>query len=268
MAFSPTQYSDANAILSKLLSGLQITLADQFVGLYLYGSLASGDFDPRRSDVDFLVVTRAILPDETLAALDAMHAEITNSGMIFARRLEGVYIPIALLPRYERHSAVHPCLCCGGEFYKEAQQDSDWIIQRHILREQGVIVAGPPIRSLLDPVQPDDLRGAVCGFVRDWWAPMLECSDHLRDREYQAYATLTFCRALYTLRFGEIRSKVMSARWVLQAHAPRWKGLIERSLAWPDGPQPDEYEQTVALLRYVIEETSEFKMYNAEKHSF
>ncbi len=256
MASYPTAHADVNTILAELLSGLQTTLGEQFIGLYLYGSLASGDFDPRRSDIDFLVVTRAKVPAESLSALSAMHARITSSGLAFARRLEGVYIPVALLPRYERSSAVHPCLCCGGEFFEEAQQDSDWIIQRHILREQGVIISGPPIRPLIDPVQPENLRGAVCGFVRDWWAPMLENSVRLRDREYQAYATLTFCRVLYTLRLGKIGSKAASARWVQQTYSARWANLIDRALDWPDGPQPDEFKRTLAFLQYVVERTS------------
>lgn len=256
MASSPTPYADVNTILAELLSGLQSTLGEQFIGLYLYGSLASGDFDPRRSDIDFLVVTRAKVPVESLSALSTMHARITNSGLTFARRLEGVYIPLALLPHYERSSAVHPYLCCGGEFFTEAQQDSDWIIQRHVLREQGVIVSGPPIRSLIDPIQPDDLRGAVRGFVRDWWVPMLENPVRLRDREYQAYATLTFCRVLYTLHIGKIGSKAVSARWVQQTYGTRWADLIDHALAWPDGPQPDEFERTSAFLQYVVEKTS------------
>ena len=254
--FHPTPYADVNATLAKLLSGLQSTLGEQFVGLYLYGSLATGDFDPLRSDVDFLVVTRSKLPAKMLFALDDMHARITASGLPFSRRLEGVYIPLALLPRYERSNAVHPCLCCGGAFYPEARQDSDWIIQRHVLREQGVIVAGPPIHPFIDPVQPNDLRSAVRGFVQDWWAPMLANSARLRDREYQAYAVLTFCRVLYTLHTGEIASKPVSARWAAQTLGPDWSGLIVRALEWPVEPQPDAFDQTVALLRYVIKQLS------------
>jgi len=254
--FLPTPYADVNAILAQLLSGLQSTLGEQFVGLYLYGSLATGDFDPLRSDVDFLVVTRTKLPAEMLLALEDMHARITASGLPFSTHLEGVYIPLGLLPRYERSNAVHPCLCCGGAFYPEAQQDSDWIIQRHVLREHGVIVAGPLIHPFIDPVQPDDLRSAVRGFVQDWWAPMLASPARLRDREYQAYAVLTFCRVLYTLHTGEIASKPVSARWAVQTLGPDWSGLIERALAWPDDPQPDGFDQTVAMLRYVINEVS------------
>ena len=55
---APTPYAEANAAVEALLDGVKETLGEQMVGLYLYGSLASGDFDPQTSDIDFLVVTR------------------------------------------------------------------------------------------------------------------------------------------------------------------------------------------------------------------
>ena len=63
-----------------------------------------------------------------------------------------------------------------GSFYL-SELGSDWIIQRHILREQCVALAGPDFRAHIDPVTPADLRAAVRETLRDWWAPML---DHAR----------------------------------------------------------------------------------------
>jgi hypothetical protein len=68
-AAPPTPYPDVNAVLQELLAGVQAILGPHFVGLYLGGSLAGGDFDPRRSDVDFLVATADDLPDELVRAL-------------------------------------------------------------------------------------------------------------------------------------------------------------------------------------------------------
>ena len=51
----PTPYPEANRVLSALWAGAQGILGDELVGVYLYGSLASGEFDPRTSDVDLLV---------------------------------------------------------------------------------------------------------------------------------------------------------------------------------------------------------------------
>jgi predicted nucleotidyltransferase len=58
-----TPYSDVNAVLQELLTAVQPILGRQFIGLYLYGSLAASDFHPNRSDIDFVVVT-AVLESE------------------------------------------------------------------------------------------------------------------------------------------------------------------------------------------------------------
>jgi hypothetical protein len=43
---------EVNTVLQALLTGAQAVLGEHFIGLYLYGSLASGDFNPQSSDID------------------------------------------------------------------------------------------------------------------------------------------------------------------------------------------------------------------------
>lgn len=45
-----TSYPDVDETLSALLDGVRSVLKSDFIGLYLYGSLATGDFDPETSD--------------------------------------------------------------------------------------------------------------------------------------------------------------------------------------------------------------------------
>ena len=52
----PTPYPEVNGFLTLLLSHMHTVLRDQFIGLYLGGSLAVGDFHPDRSDIDFVVI--------------------------------------------------------------------------------------------------------------------------------------------------------------------------------------------------------------------
>lgn len=233
-----------------LLRSVQAILGDGFLGLYLYGSLASGDFDPERSDIDFVVVTDGALPADLVAALEAMHARLWAGGGKWALKLEGAYVPRGALRRYDAASAARPCVN-EGRFYL-AREEPDWIIQRHVLREQGVVVAGPPLAPLIDPVSPEDLRGAVRGYLREWWAPMLDDPVRLRSREYQAYAVLSMCRAVYTLEHGAIVSKSAAARWAQAVLDPRWAPVIERALAWPRGDQGDEIGETLELIRLAV----------------
>jgi hypothetical protein len=246
-----TPYPDVNFILNTLLAGVRTILGHDFVGLYLYGSLSSGDFDPLRSDVDFVVVTTDQLPAELISALEEMHKQLTASGLKWALKLEGTYIPQSALRRYDPKAAPCPCLN-EGRFYM-AQHGSDWSIQRHVLREWGVVVAGPPIRPLIDPVQPDDLRQGVRGVLHGWWAALLNDPTWLRDGEYQAFAVLTMCRALYTFRHGTIASKPASARWALTTLDRKWTPLIEWAINWRHADQSERLSETLDFIRYTLE---------------
>lgn len=246
----PTPYPDVNAVLELLRINVQSVLGDLFVGLYLYGSLASGDFAPKSSDIDFVVVTATELPAELIPALAAMHAQLALSGGDWAKKLEGSYIAQTALRRYEPTDPPRPQV--NEENFYLAPHASDWVIQRQILREQGVIVTGPDLAQLIDPVHPDAIRQAVLGILEEWWAPMLTNATRLHSREYQAYAVLSMCRALYTLQHGNVASKPNSARWVQTALDQRWIALVEQALAWPQEPQPDQFNETLAFIHYTL----------------
>jgi hypothetical protein len=248
----PTPYADVNAAMVMLLAEVQAVLGDQFVGLYVHGSLAGGGFDPQRSDVDFLVVTAGELPADTLPALKAMQARLRHSGLLWATRMEGCFIPRPALRRYDPAHARHPWLSDDGHLAVE-QVGSDWVIQMHVLREHGLVLAGPDPCTLIDPISPDDLRQAQRTTLQEWWRPQLEDHTRLRDRHYQSYAVLTMCRALYMLEHGAVVTKAEAARWAQQTLDPRWARLIERALAWPRGPQVDQLQATLDLIRYTVQ---------------
>ena len=59
-----THYPEVNQLLQKLLKETQTILEGQFVGMYLFGSLTSGDFD-QDSDIDVVIVTADEISDDT-----------------------------------------------------------------------------------------------------------------------------------------------------------------------------------------------------------
>jgi predicted nucleotidyltransferase len=59
MRTQPTPYADLNTVLRELVAWVQRILRDDFIGAYLQGSFAIGDFDIY-SDVDFLIVQRQL----------------------------------------------------------------------------------------------------------------------------------------------------------------------------------------------------------------
>ena len=250
-----TPYPEVDAILRHLTGAVQTVLGADFVGLYLFGSLSSGDFDPDRSDIDFVVVTRSLPTDEQTRALEAMHHGIYACGLPWATKLEGTYIPQADLRRYDRAGGPYPGYN-EGEFAINPH-GHDWIIQRHIVRESGVIVAGPDPRPWIDPITPDDLRRAAACTLDDWWRPMLRDNPGwLAARtDYQAFAVETMCRVLYTVETGQVGSKRASAEWALSALEPRWQSLIRLARAWSHKADQTQFDALYAapdFLAYTL----------------
>ena len=249
----PTAYPPITLLLQRLSSAGQAILGEAFYGMYLYGSLASGDFNPHSSDIDFLVVTKGGLSTEMILALEAMHLQLATSGLPYATKLEGAYMPFDVLPRYNPNDPPFPQVN-EGRFYVE-RQGVDWVLQRHILREHERIVSGPSLQALIDPVSPDQMRQAIQELLQTWWAAMLQAPARLESSEYQAYAILTMCRALYTLQHGALVSKPVSARWALDTMRTKWSPLIAEAMQWQRGLPMDRLSETLEFIRFVIQES-------------
>ncbi|HYK66763.1 MAG TPA: nucleotidyltransferase domain-containing protein [Streptosporangiaceae bacterium] len=61
-------------------------------GLYLYGSLTTGDFSPASSDIDVLAVTGGRPDGTALARLTDLHRDLARGGGAYAR-LNCLYVP-------------------------------------------------------------------------------------------------------------------------------------------------------------------------------
>ena len=245
-----TGLTQVDEVLADLLDGVRSVLGDQFFGLYLYGSLAAGDFAPGRSDIDFLVVTRDLLPETTIVKLEALHRRLAQSENEWAAKLEGVYFPLAELRSYDPQGPALPTVNEGRFFL--AGQGSDWVIQRHTLREHEMIVAGASIREYIDPVSPDDLRSAVRAVLAEWWEPMLGNPSWLDKPAYRAFAVLSLCRVLATLREGSAVSKTAAAQLAMAELGEPWQTLIADALAWPNAEAP-ALQPALAFMGHVVE---------------
>lgn len=251
----PSIFPDVNDLLNLLLLNVKRILKDQFVGMYLYGSLSSGDFNPATSDIDFLVVTKDILPNVVITELKLMHEETWATSLKRAGKLEGAYVPLELIRRHDPDGP--PCPGINeGEFHVE-KLGSDWVIQRYVVRENGVVLEGPDPKTFVEPVSPEDIRSAVIGILNEWWFPMLEDPSWLRDHEspYRAFAVITMCRVLHALTHGTVVSKPRAVQWALQELGEPWKQLIEKAAAVsPDNEMDVPLNETLNFIRFTREQ--------------
>ena len=252
----PTPSPEVNAMLQTLLPSVQAVLGNNFIGMYLDGSLAVGDFD-EDSDIDFVVVTNQPISEPDFLALQAMHDRIATFDSPYATDLEGSYLSQHALRHYDPANDLHPNIERGaGERLKWVYHEASWDVHRSVLRDCGIIITGPAPETLIDPVSPDQLRKAMLSAQLPWAARLLNESAWIQSRGYQSYIVLTLCRLLYTLYHGTIVSKLAAVRWTKEVLGEQWHPLIDR--AWEGrhhhqgAALAEDVEGTRALIRYAL----------------
>jgi len=229
--------ADVQVVLARLLEGVNLALGDDLVGVYLFGSVATGDYEPGISDVDTVALLRSDLTAAQLAALDRLHRDIADEMPVWDERVEVVYLSTrALRDLRVRTSAA--ARISPGELFHAIEVDRGWLIDWYRLREVGVALSGPPATSVV----PTITREAYVGGVRELMLRWPDWIGGLDNRGSQAYAILTMCRGLRTIRTGDHVSKRVGARWASR-ELPQHAALIQRAVAWRDqaraNPDPD-----------------------------
>ena len=261
---TPTPFPEVNFILQELIGSVQSILGSHLIGMYLDGSLTSGDFD-QDSDIDFMVVTDEDISGDLFIALQAMHEQIATIDSWCATQLEGSYISRRALRRHDPEYVLHPNIERGsGERLKMTDHDEPWNIHRYVLRERGIPLLGPAPKTLIDPVSPDDLRRAMVPTLHGWATQILDYPNEMNSRGYQSYTVLSLCRILYTLQLGDVVSKPKAASWAKETVGEKWKGLIDRAWIGRHNPQlppePDDIKQTLDFIRFALEFSQQVKI--------
>lgn len=240
MDISVSIESEINQLLAILTRELPARLPANLVGLYLRGSLVTGDFRPASSDLDLLAVTYQRVSETEFARLLDLHNAIAQSDHPFAQRIEIAYIDRPALRRYQPGQR-HPTLG-QGETLAWTEHHANWLVERWIVREQGIALFGPMPMTLIDPIQRAELVAAIRTRLGDWadWAHDIDNPEWQWPRRHKFYVVETMCRALHTLATSEIVSKGQAVTWARQTLPAPWRALIERSQDWQLDDTVDE----------------------------
>src|SRR6266567_5464223 len=230
----PTPYLDLNSVLQDFVDRVQAVLSTNFVGAYLQGSFAVGDFD-LHSDVDFIMVTEEELSEKEVHGLQGVHERIYCLDSPWAQHLEGSYFPREALRSYA-HSGGQLWYLDHGSRSLIQSDHCNTVLVRWVVRENGVTLAGPAPALLVDPIPVETLREQIMATIHDWGQEILSNPDHFNNRFYQGFIVLNYCRMLHDLHRGFPGSTLAGAEWAKANLDPSWKGLIDR--AWNGRPNP------------------------------
>src|SRR5579862_6362052 len=86
------------SFLGLAVSSWRSALGRNLAGIYVHGSLSTGAFNPRTSDVDVLVTTRVLTDSAANERLQEVHRAMLGWGdERWADRLEAMFIPVKAL---------------------------------------------------------------------------------------------------------------------------------------------------------------------------
>jgi hypothetical protein len=218
----PTQVT---ALLRDLATRLPVLLRGNLVGIYLYGSLTQAAFDPERSDIDCIAVTKRALSDAQFKRLRAWLTLAAKSNS-WTMRLQASFLIRDRVLTVNSPS----CLYQFGRL-KRSRSDGNPIIWMNIL-QSGEVLFGPRPESFVLPITREVLFRALereVGYLRK---EIIE-NPHSKWRDvafYRAYAVLTLCRILYSFSTGAVVSKPRAAKWAISHLPVEWSVIIRQAL--------------------------------------
>ena len=261
-------YPELREVLEIFVSKIKSELAENLVGVYLVGSLASGDFD-LDSDMDFLVVTKRELTETNMRHLQDIQKKVYGLDHYPAKHLEGSYISINDLNDWS--TAGEKKLYYfdhGSTTFEWSIHDNNWHV-RWVLRERGITLIGPEPETLLQPIPLDELfkemKTSMRQILEAFTDALNQPLNFWNSQFGQSFVVLTYCRILHTLNTGTVQSKKAGTKWAKQYVAPQWIKLVDQ--AWRDREgvrfgekigqraDPELLFETVAFMKYAIAQT-------------
>jgi hypothetical protein len=181
------------------------------VALWAHGSLALGDFQPGRSDLDLVALVAADITGPQREQLQRTHEALIRDEEL-ADKLHCTYVARDQLADAGR---CHATWAMGELFDRRVSP-----ISRRELRQGGLCLYGPEPAALVPAITDQQLTDYVRADLRDFWYPKTAKPElWLRDI-WVDLGLLTLARASVTLQDGRLISKREALEVLARLDAP------------------------------------------------
>jgi hypothetical protein len=224
-------------------------LGGRVYGVYLYGSLALGAWNPIVSDIDAVVVTSGTWTSEEIERLGKIHADLMRRHPL-AGRLQVIYFPLEHIGESNDTVPPYPAFR-DGAFHVATHGDVNavtwWLLTQHGLR-----LAGTEPKHLPIAVTWDDVRAAMRYNLDVYWERQVAMPGGVRflHDEWVEFGVTTVTRILTTMENGEIIGKDAAlAHWRTRLPA-RWRPLLDEAQRLRAGASgPGVYRTRLTRMR-------------------
>lgn len=216
-------------ILDEIVDESKMIFKEDLTGIYLHGSLAMGCFNPKKSDIDLMIVIKNNITDTQKLQFMNHVAELNKTAPEKGIELSIVkeeYCRKFLYPTpFELHfSNAHLQWFIDDPadyIHKMNGTDKDLAAHFTIIKKYGVVLYGEEINDVFADVPRKDYIDSI------WYDVEGAGEDILED---PVYMILNLCRAAAFLKNDLILSKKQGGEWALQNLSARYRTLISKAL--------------------------------------
>lgn len=212
-----------------LFLGINHPQTFQLTGVYLHGSLAMGCFNPRKSDLDFIVVISDDITDQQKKSFMDKLVKINElapfKGIEMSIVKKSVCKPFVYPTPFELHFASvhlkwfqeHP-----DDYIKRMNgTDKDLAAHFTIINHYGISLQGAPISEVFESVPKEAYLDSIKYDTENAKEDIINNT---------MYIVLNLCRVLAYVRVGLVLSKKQEGKWGIDNLSEKYRGLIQQAL--------------------------------------
>ena len=215
-------------------------LGDRLEGIYLHGSSVMGCFNPRKSDIDLLVVVKEAVPDAVKAAF--MDMVVGLNGKAPAKGIEmdmvrkDVCRPFVYPTPFELHFSIKHL-----DWYRTNPSDyiqkmngenKDLAAYFEVIRRQGKCLCGSPIEQVFGEVSREAYLDSILCDVAD-------AEEDIQTNT--AYIVLNLLRVMAFIKEDAVLSKKEGGEWGLAKLPESYRPLVRLALDEYASDQKPDY---------------------------
>lgn len=216
-------------LLDEIVSKSEIIFQEDLTGIYLHGSLAMGCFNPKKSDIDFILVIRNNITDmqklQFMEHIAAWNKKAPSKGIELSIVKEEYCRDFLYPTPFELHfSNAHlQWFMEDPTDYVQKMNGTDKDLAAHFknIKEYGIVLQGKAINDVIADVQRKDFNHRIWSDVKGAREGILE---------EPVYVILNLCRAAAFLKDGSNLSKKQGGEWALQNLPAQYHAFISNAV--------------------------------------
>lgn len=233
-------------LLDELLEYSCRIFENNLIGIYLHGSIAMGCFNPKKSDLDILVVVENPITDlqkkkfmDVIVALnDNAPAKGIEMSLIRSEYCKNFVYPTP----FDLHfSNMHlNWYKSNPTEYIEKMNGTDHDLAAHfvITKNWGIVLYGKPINDVFGEIPSEAYLDSIKSDI-------ISSQDEVIDNSI--YIILNLCRVLAYVQDRLVLSKKEGGEWGIKNIDGKYKGLIKEALVCYTSDQNIVLNQSLAL---------------------